>query len=504
MSSVPAQFVLAEHLPILVVIVPLFGAVITAFFRKGVTSWALATLVTWSVFAMAVVLLWQVTGAAKPISYHLGGWPPPIGIEYRIDSLNAFILFLVSGVASVIMLFARRSVASEIDQDKQAWFYAIYLLCLTGLLGMTTSGDAFNIFVFMEVSSLASYVLIALGTDRRALLAAYQYLIMGTIGATFYVIGVGVLFVVTGTLNMADMATRIGPAMATHSHPILAALAFLVVGISLKLALFPLHFWLPNAYAFAPSTATAFLAATATKVAVYLLLRFYFTIFGSAINISDLPISEVLLFLSIAAMFIASILAVYEDSIERMLAYSSVAQIGYITLGIAIANQAGLTGSIVHLFNHAVMKAALFLATGAIVYRIGSSRISELGGIGRKMPITVGVFVLAGLSIIGIPGTAGFISKWNLAVGAVDKGWWPLVFLLVTSSLIALIYIGKVVEMAYFRDPSEALEQAKDPPFSMLLPILILGAATIYFGFDTTWSSDLASRAAANLLGGLR
>jgi len=325
MSSGAAHFAVLHHLPVLIVIVPLIGALITAFFRKGSIAWAFATLITWSALAMAVMLLWQVTAAAKPISYHLGGWPPPIGIEYRVDALNVFILLLVSGVASLIMVYARRSVASEIDQDKQAWFYTVYLLCLTGLLGMSVTGDAFNVFVFMEIASLSSYILIALGTDRRALLAAYQYLIMGTIGATFYVIGVGLLYVVTGTLNMADMAARIGPAMATQSHPIMAALAFLVVGISLKLALFPLHLWLPNAYAFAPSSATAFLAATATKVAVYILIRVYFTIFGTAINISTLPISDVLLILSVTAMFVASILAFYEDSIERMLAYSSIA-----------------------------------------------------------------------------------------------------------------------------------------------------------------------------------
>ena len=175
------------------------------------------------------------------------------------------------------MPFARRSVAFEIEGDKQAWFYTMYLLCLTGLLGITITGDAFNAFVFLEVSSLSTYVLIAMGRDRRALLASYQYLIMGTIGATFYVIGVGLLYLVTGSLNMVDIASRLGPASVEQLRPIVVALAFLTVGISLKLALFPLHVWLPNAYAYAPSFATAFLAATATKVAVYLFLRIFFS-----------------------------------------------------------------------------------------------------------------------------------------------------------------------------------------------------------------------------------
>ena len=471
--------------------------------RRGTTAWALALIVCWTLPVIAVSLLLQVL-ASGTISYHLGGWAPPWGIEYRVDILNAFVLVLVSGVAAVMMPFARRSVAAEIDGDKQAWFYTMYLLCLTGLLGITVTGDAFNIFVFLEISSLSTYVLIAMGKDRRALVAAYQYLIMGTIGATFYVIGIGLLYLVTGSLNIHDIAARLGPAAAQTTRPVLAALAFLTVGISLKLALFPLHVWLPNAYAYAPSFATAFLAATATKVAVYVLLRLLFSVFGVAISFQSLPVSEVMLVLSVAAMFIASLLAIFEENVKRMLAYSSLGQIGYMTLGISLANQMGLTGGIVHLFNHALIKAALFLALGAIVFRIGSVKLADLAGIGRQMPLTMGAFVVAGLAIIGTPGTVGFISKWYLAVGALEKGWWPLVFLIVASSLLAMVYIGRVVEVAWFREPSALASKAKDPPLSMLVPLLVLAAATIYFGIDTRASAGIASKAAQALLGGLR
>ncbi len=228
----------------------------------------------------------------------------------------------------------------------------------------------------------------------------------------------------------------------------LAALAFLTVGVCLKLALFPLHVWLPNAYAYAPSVATVSLAGTATKVAVYLLIRLFFSVFGVAISFKTLPVADVLLVLSVAAMLLASLSAVFDENAERMLAYSSVAQIGYITLGIAFANQSGLTGSIVHLLNHAVMKAALFMSLGAVVYRMGAGRISDLSGLGRKMPLTMAAFVVAGLGIIGVPGTAGFISKWYLAVGALEKGYWQLVFVIVVSSLIAVVYIGRIIEVA--------------------------------------------------------
>ncbi len=492
---------IAANLPALQVVLPLLGAVLCAFFRRGIYAWGVALIVSLAMPLIAIGLLIQVLDSGT-ISYAMGGWPPPIGIEYRVDVFNGFLLLLVSVIAAVIMPYAKRSVEKEIPSDRQAWFYAIYLLCLCGLLGMTITGDAFNIFVFMEVSSLAAYTLIAMGRDRRALLAAYQYLIMGTIGATFYVIGVGLLYSMTGTLNLADIASRL--AGIENSRAVLAALAFLTVGISLKLALFPLHVWLPNAYAYAPSMATVFLAATATKVAVYLLLRYFYTVFGASIIFQDLPVSNIFLVLSLAAMFGASIVAVFQDDVKRMLAYSSVGQIGYITLGIAIANLTGLTGGIVHLFNHALMKAALFMAIGAVFYRIGSVELDDLAGIGKRMPITMAAFVIAGFSIIGVPGTVGFVSKWYLVLGAFEQGWWWLAFLIVASSLISVVYIGRIVEVVWFRPVSAAAKRAEEPPLSMLLPTLLLVAATVYFGIDTSATAGIAGRAAEWLMAGVK
>ena len=491
------------NLPALQVVIPLLGAVLVAFLRRAPLAFAITLAVSWVLPFVAGALLLQVL-AGGPISYHIGGWEPPWGIEYRIDALNGFVLLLVSVVGAVTMPYAWRSIGREIEEDKQAWFYCMYLLCFAGLLGIAATGDAFNAFVFLEISSLSSYVLIALGRDRRALIAAFQYLIMGTVGATFYIIGVGLLYLLTGTLNMADMATRLGPEWAEHSRAIIAALGFITVGISLKLALFPLHAWLPNAYAYAPSWATAFLAATATKVAIYLLIRYYFSVFGIAIELDALPVNDIIIVLSVAAMFIASLVAVFENDLKRMLAFSSVAQIGYITLGIGIANKAGLTGGLVHIVNHALMKGALFLAIGAVFYRIGTVRLNELAGIGKKMPLTMAAFTVAGFGLLGTPGTSGFISKWYLAVGALDKGWWGLVFLIVASSLIAVVYMGRVLEVVWLREPTPAMAEASDPPLAMLLPTLLLAAATIYFGFETEWTAGIAGTVAQTLIGGLR
>jgi len=169
-----------------------------------------------------------------------------------------------------------------------------------------------------------------------------------------------------------------------------------------------------------------------------------------------------------------------------------------------LANQAGLTGGLVHIVNHALMKAALFLAIGAVFYRVGTVQLADLAGIGRKMPLTMAGFTIAGFGLVGTPGTSGFISKWYLSVGALDSGWWPLVFLILGSSAIALIYVGRVLEVAWFRPPSVAIAHAADPPLSMLLPLLVLATATAYLGFDTRLTADIAATAAQAVIGSLR
>ena len=496
----------APHLPVLLIILPLFGALLATFLRSGLLTWAITTLVAFILPAIAITLLAQVLATGQPIIYQIGNWPAPIGIVYKVDQLSGFFLVVIAVIGAVIMPFARRSISAEIPPQAQSWYYAMYLLCLAGLLGIVITGDAFNAFVFLEISSLATYVLIALGRHRRALLAAYQYLIMGTIGATLYVIGVGLLYVVTGSLNFDDVANRLGPALADPGQrdAVFTALGFIVVGVGLKLALFPMHMWLPNAYAYAPSLATAFLAGTATKAAIYLLIRLGYSVFGSAYEVDNLPIAEVLLILAIAAMFLASISAVFENNAKRMLAYSSVAQVGYIMLGIALANLSGLTGALVHVANHAIMKTALFLALGAVFYRIGSVLYGDIAGIGRKMPLTMAAFMVAGLGLIGVPGTAGFISKWYLAVGAIDAGFYPIVFLIVASSVISVIYVGRITEIIWMRPPSECAQGAKEAPLSMLAPLWLLIGATIWLGFDTRATAGIAEQAAQILIGGLR
>ncbi len=490
---------MSAHLPVLQVLVPLLAAPLCAILRNGRAAWALAMAASWTSLWIAIQLLTLVL-ANGTISYELGGWAAPWGIEYRIDTVNAFVLLIVSTIAAVVMPYALKSIEREVEASRVPLFYAAFMLCLTGLLGITVTGDVFNVFVFLEISSLSAYALIAIGQDRKALTAAYQYLIMGSVGATFIVIGIGMMYVMTGTLNMADLSVLLPQVSSSRTIPV--AFAFLTVGISLKLALFPLHLWLPNAYTYAPSTVTVFIASTATKVAVYMLLRFFFTVFGPVFSFEVMQLDRVLLPLALVAIFSMSLVAIFQTNIKRMMAYSSVAQIGYMILGISMASVTGLTAGILHMFNHAMMKGALFMALGCVMYRVGSVHIDSMRGLGKRMPWTMAAFVMGGLSLIGVPLTVGFVSKWYLIQGALERGWWPVAALVLLTSLMAVVYIWRVVEAAYFQEfPGDDDGELGEAPLAMLLPTWALILVNLYFGIDASLTAGVAGAAARSLLG---
>ncbi|MDG2298589.1 MAG: monovalent cation/H+ antiporter subunit D family protein [Planktomarina sp.] len=490
----------SDHLPILQVLIPFITAPLIVFIGRRELAWPLAFIASLTSFLVASLLLSKVIGG-EIISYKIGGWAPPLGIEYRVDAANAFVLFLVTAIATLVLPYARQSITAEIPQRSQTLFYTLFLLCLTGLLGVTTTADAFNVFVFLEISSLSTYVLIAQGSyrDKRALTAAFNYLIMGTIGATFFVIGIGFLYMATGTLNMADLADRI--ASQYDSRTVRAGFAFILVGVGLKVAIFPLHLWLPNAYTYAPSAVTTFLAATATKVAIYVLLRFVFSVFQPGF-LNESPALEIVLYpFALLAMFAASFTAIFQRDLKRMLAYSSIAQVGYMLLGIALLSETGLMATIIHLFNHGITKAALFMGLGAYSLRSGGSFYIQLHGLGKTMPWTSAATVIGGLSLIGVPGTAGFLSKWLLVQAALEQGYWPLAVLIVASSLLAVIYVWRLVEVLYLSSPISK-KVTKEAPISMLLPLWVMALACIYFGFDTDITFTAAKVSAEALLSG--
>lgn len=491
---------LTEQAPPLLIVLPLAGGALAAMLPWPRVAWGLTLAITLATAALCVLALAQVMGGLTSWSYALGSWPPPLGIEYRIDALNAPMLALVAAVALLCAIYAPSTIAAEVYAENRPAFYGAFLLCLCGLLGVVITADAFNMFVFLEISSLSSYALVAMGArrDRRALTAAFNYLIAGTVGATFFVIGVGFLYMATGTLNMAGIASQL-PALE-NDRTIQAGFAFIVVGLGLKLAMFPLHGWLPNAYAFAPTMVTAFFAATSTKVAFYALIRFMFGVFGTDLEFIGVSLFALIAPLAAAGMIGASFAAAYQRDVRRLFAWSSVAQVGYMLLGAGIATVSGLAAGALHLFNHALMKGAIFFALGALWAAGAATRVSDLRGLGRTMPMTAAALTIGGLSLIGVPGTAGFVSKWALLTAALERGWWWAVAVIAAGSVLAFIYVGRVLEAMYVQ-PAAADAAPVRPPVWALVPMWIMTGATVLFGVWAELPARLALAAARAAMG---
>ena len=494
---------IAHHLPALQVIVPMLTAPLAMLLKPAGLARAAAVAASLFAFAIAVTMTMGVIDG-HVYTYRMGSWPAPYGIELAVDRFSALLLLVVTGASTFALLAGKRSVDADIGESRQPLYYAAWLLALAGLSGIPVSADAFNIFVFMEISSLASYVLIAGGSDRRALPAVFKYLIMGTIGATFYLIGVGLIYLMTGTLNMADMAERI--ANVADVEPLIVAAGFITVGLALKAAVFPLHVWLPNAYTYAPNTVTVFLAACGTKVSLYLLLRFDLFVFQGNLAGHGFHFGAFLMPLAVLGILVGSGVAMFEKDIKRLLAYSSIAQIGYILLGASFVTVAGLTASTVHIFNHALAKGALFLAVCCLATQCTGYKLAKLGGAAKKMPWTAGALVVAGFSLIGIPGTAGFISKWYLISAAYEQGSLgiALIVVLVISSLMAVVYIWRIVESIYFAEPTMDLSTVREAPTVMLIVTWVAALANLYFGLVPELPVSLSSSAATTLLGQMR
>lgn len=490
---------LTAQLPALQVVVPMLTAPILVLLRDARLAW-LAAVVTSIMTLIISIKLASLVLAGEVISYDMGNWAAPYGIELRVDALSAVLLLVVSGASTLALLAGRFSLTQQVGSERLPLFLAAWLLALAGLIGILVSGDAFNIFVFMEISSLATYILVAGGPQRRALPAVFKYLITGTVGATFYLIGVGMVYMMTGTLNIADMEMRL--AEVGNTNLIYVAAGFITIGLALKAAIFPLHAWMPNAYTYAPNIVTAFIAACSTKVSLYVLLRLDFFVFQENLVGHESQFALVLMPLAVLGILFGSIAAIFEKNIKRILAFSSLAQLGYILLGASLVTVAGFNAAVLHLFNHALAKSALFLAVACLGIRFASLRLDSMGGAGRQMPWTLTAFAIAGLSLIGVPGTAGFVSKWALILAVMQEGVLgvALVVLIIVSSLLAVIYIGRIVEHLWFGEPAADAPVIKEAPLWPLILTWFAVGLNIWFGLNAEIPAELAAMAAQDFL----
>lgn len=477
-----------DNYPALIVIAPLLAALLAglAAWIKERLSYPIAlTGLGISTFSSFKVLMKVIDSGT--IQYRFAGWAPPMGIEYRIDLLNAMVLLLISSIAFLNLLASFKSVDQETN-DRAGSFYTIYLLFVTGLLGVTATGDLFNLYVLIEITSLTSYAMVALGDRDRGPLASLNYVFIGVIGASFYLLGVGYLYLKTGSLNMIDVANILS---GIHgSSTVLVAFILMMIGIWIKMALFPMHVWLPNAYSYSPVAFARIVAPLMTKVMVYVMIRLMITVFGLDYVFETLNLADAVVWLATIAVLAGGVMALSQKNLKKMLTYIIVCEIGYMVGGAWMGNQLGMTGAILHILNDALMTFALFLAVGNMVYKIKTVDLVDLKGLFGKMPWTMAGFVLAAFSIIGVPPTCGFFSKWYLILGAFEAGAYHFAAALIISSLICAVLFFRVFEICFFESMSkdqghgdtDSRVVIEEAPVSMLIVSGLVSLSLIVVG----------------------
>ena len=408
-----------HQFPVIIVVTPLVASLII--FVAGRQQKSIAYCLAMAALAICFIGSCSIMNSVivgGTIHYWIGGWHPPWGIEYRIDCLNAFMLTLISFLGVTTAVYSKKSIEKELPQ-KFTLFWSLYMLLMTGLLGIVITGDMFNFFVLLEVTSLTGYALVAIGRGRASF-ASFRYLILGTIGASFYLLGVGYLYIATGSLNMEDLRTIL-PSLYS-SRVVLAAFVFIFIGFAIKIALFPLHSWQPDVYEYAPSAVSVIISTAMAKTFAYALIRIIFSVFTIDFINRVLPVFDIICWASALAMIAGSIFAIQQTSLKRMLAYSSIANVGYIVLavGLAPSTSLGLTPAVMHILNHAVIKGAMFMAACGFIHRYDLWDIRKFVGLSRRMPYTCLALILAALAMIGMPPGAGFVSKWYLIRAALE------------------------------------------------------------------------------------
>ena len=474
---------MGSHLVTLFVILPLAGAFLNSLIgrkMRGVPD-ILANLTT---LALLIASVFSVFAVAKNgiFVYKVGSWIPPIGIAMVLDGLTAFMLVTVNLVAFLCTVYS----VNYMEKFTSKWsFYTLFLLMLAGMNGVIISGDMFNLFVFLEIASVASYALVAFGTEHEELEASFKYMVMGTVGSLFILLGIALMYSYTSTLNMADISLTL--AQKGLGNITLFVSILFIVGFGLKAALVPFHAWLPDAHPSAPAPISAILSGVLIKsLGIYTIARLLYNVIGVTKEFTN-----ILLVLGALSMIVGALLAMGQWDLKRLLAYSSISQVGYIILGIGIGTPLAIMGALFHLFNHSVFKSLLFLNSGAVEYASGTRDMRLMGGLREKLPITGGTSLIASMSIAGVPPFNGFFSKLIIIFAAVQAGYIGYGFWAALVSVLTLAYFISVQKNVFFGAPSKAMlsgrdvvkwDDIKEPPLFMRLSVIALAIICIFGG----------------------
>ncbi len=475
--------------PVLLIAVPLglaFAIPLFGFISKRTVKYIPAVAL---IFNLIVSLSLIPKVLQNPIIVSIGGWRPPFCINLvagPVGILFSAIIALVGLLVSIYSLDYIRGGATE-------KYHILYLLLLTGATGVVLTGDIFNLFVFFEILCISSYALVAYLGDKAGIESAVKYLIQGAVGSSFLLIGIGLLYGLFGTLNMADIAGNIN---SITPISLFVPLVFMITGLGVEAAIFPLNAWLPDAHSSAPSSISAILSGIAIEVGLYAVVRVIFTIFGAS------NIFMFLVFLGILTLLIGEMCAFSQNNIKRMLAYSSIGQIGLILFALAIATSFGVTGGLFQLISHTLAKALLFLAAGYMIYRSGSMDISSFEGMGKRMPVTSLAFAIGAFSLVGLPPFVGFASKFLIVRAALAKEallFTVLIGLVLLGTVIEGAYFFRVVQTIYFRG-GKGNPGRNEAPVIALIPIFILVVLIIGIGIYPNFMTGILNSAASELL----
>ena len=431
--------------------------------------------------------------------YRMGGWSPTLGITLVYDHLTALAVLAVNAVGLAALLFSVR----YLDHYTGHWkFFSLFMLVLAGLNGVTVTGDVFNLFVFIEISAVSSYALVAFGTDFDELEAGFKYMVIGEIGGTAILLAIALLYAKASTLNMAVVSQVLAGFGRTPLFWFIVAM--FMVGFAVKMAMVPFHAWLPDAHPSAPAPVSALLSGVFIKVlGVYAMCRVMFNVFG--LSRANAPVFfNLLLAFGILSIVAGGLLAYAQKDYKRLLAYSSVSQIGYILIGLGIGNYWAIVGALFHVLAHAIGKGLLFLASGSVEYATGTRDLDKLSGLEKSMPATAWSHLFGSLSLAGVPPFAGFFSKLFIILGAVSARMYWLAILAALFSTVTLGYLVSVVNRAFFVRKDHEPTVAYEVPASMVIAMMVLLVLTVALGVGFKPVLDkLVGPAAQNLIQGL-
>lgn len=472
------------HIPVFIQLLLLATGVSIPIIRKKFDNVVKGTIVTSSIIAWILSVFTMINVFKNgAYLYNFGNWTQKIGVQHLIDEFSSTMVCVIMTIATLIIIYSIKDVEHEIKEKQRGNYYTLVFLLLYSMVGMTYTNDIFNMYVFMEILSLTSCAIISVKREKETFLAAFRYLMLNTIGSVSVLIGIGMLYMVTGYLNMMEMSQVIAQVWQSYPINILVSLGFMITGLGLKAALFPLHIWLPDAHSSAPTPSSALLSGLVVKVYIFCAAKILFRIIGKSIIVA-LGVPTYITVLAALGMIMGSVFAIGQKDIKRLLAYSSVAQLGYIFLGFGLATTEGFAASLFHIVSHALMKTGLFLSAGAIIYHKGKRDIREFDGIGYEMPITMGVFTISVLGMIGIPGINGFMSKMYLSFAVLEAQKPIYILVILASSFLNAIYYLPIIISAFLKESKDRknVMMVDKLPKSMLVPMVIIATCCVIMG----------------------